>query len=354
MAYEFVLKKQLVLRTTLVPCAHLCRYCCISSKGEHQLAQISVERFLALADRFAQWGKTADYSVVRIMHNSDEITADMVPFLDDQSVGSSAGARSANKSFNIKLPAVRTGGLRMRSDEAIQAWIASWRKTGADLVHASFAGHGEVHDWWNNRTGDYDFLMRIQKMAVEMGLKIGHTFFLMKNTLPGLQAVLDDLDRLNVKPDHRYPIPVAYLGRACSNAAERERLTEEDRDNFAHLDIAMELGFDRQRWKSEREWLRELKDGKDPSTQEGLCLRINEHNIEQLEATPCEATVEALLRRTAAAYHALPSREELMAEYGDAKSTRVYGDAHELDRLWLDRHIRKCDPPFERGLTHLR
>lgn len=353
MAYEFQLKRQLLLRTTLTPCAHLCRYCCISSKGDHALVPISIERFLALAERFTQWGKTADYSIVPIMHNSDEITAEMVPLLDGSSAQPSGSTQAEPDPLKLRKQWLRTGGLRMRSDAEIQRWIEQWRKTGGAVVHGSFAGYRETHDWWNNREGDYDFLMRIQKVAVELGIEVGQTFFLMKNTLPDLRAVLDDIERLNARHRHRFLIPVGYLGRARSNAAQRERVTEEDLDQFARLDIASETGFERERWKSEREWITAFRSNGHTLQEQGLCLRVNEQNVGKIESTPCDEIVDELLRRTTAAYAALPSHRQLMDAYGDSNSTRIYAWDHEVERLWLDRHIRRHDPQFERGLTHL-
>jgi len=193
--------------------------------------------------------------------------------------------------------------------------------------------------------------MRIQRNAVEMGFQIGHTIFLMKNTLPSLNELLDDLARLPAKPLNQWAFPSAYLGRARSTSAESKRITEEDRDDLFRND-AFTQTYEIGEWKSERERIQELatKDAGVPS--HCLNLYVDEVKIDYLESASCEEIMNNLQSRVEAAYQALPSRAELMSRYGDKNGKKIYGMQLELESLWLDRCLRGRDISFERRLTH--
>jgi hypothetical protein len=354
MPYEISLKNELCLRADLVPCAHFCRYCCISSKPENRQARITLSRFYALMDRFEEWGRVSGFSVYDVVHNSDDITDEVAAFLDE-TIGppGTVHARPLTPvDARLRMDTVRTGGIRFRSDDEIREWLSRWSDTGSTIVHGSFAGHRESHNWWNNRQGDYDFLLRIQRIAVEMGFQISHTVFLTKKALHTLDALLDDLARLSAKPVNQWAFPPAYLGRARSTAAESHRITEDDRDHLLQ-NSALTGTYEIDKWKSEREQIHELKRQEGGIPSHGLNLYVDEGNIEYLESAPCEKIVRDLRSRVEAAYQSIPSSAELMTRYGDSNGMRIYGMQLELDSLWLDRCLRERDIPFERKLTHL-
>jgi hypothetical protein len=106
--------------------------------------------------------------------------------------------------------------------------------------------------------------------------------------------------------------------------------------------------------ESERELVQEFnKEGMTPPSQ-GLYLRVDERNIDSLEARSCGQTGTDLKARLNAAYETIPSRGQLTARYGDSHGKKIYRGHDEVERLWLDRCLRECDISFERGLTHLR
>ncbi len=305
-------------------------------------------------DRFEEWGKTSGFSVYDVVHNSDDITDEVAAFLDE-TIGPAGTVHSkpvTPKDARLRMDTVRTGGVRFRSDEGIREWLSRWRDAGSTIVHGSFAGYREAHDWWNNRQGDYDFLMRIQQIAVEMGFQISHTIFLTKNALPSLNKLIDDLGRLSAKPVNQWAFPPAYLGRARSPSAEGLRITEQDREALLQNQALIQT-YEIEEWKSEREQLQELmtKDAGIPS--HCLNLYVDERNIEHLESASCEEIVSDLHSRVETAYRALPSRAELMSRYGDPNGIRIYGMELDLDSLWLDRCLREREISFERKLTHL-
>lgn len=355
MPYEISLKNELCLRADLIPCAHFCRYCCISSKAENHQTRITLSRFYALMDRFEEWGKVSGFAVHDVVHNSDDITEEVAAFLD-QTIGPAGTVHDkpiTPKEARLRMGIVRTGGVRFRSDNEIREWLSRWRDAGSTIVHGSFAGHRESHDWWNNRQGDYDFLMRIQRVAVEMGFQISHTIFLTKKALLSLDPLLDDLARLPARPVNRWAFPPAYLGRARSTSAESHRITEEDRETLLQ-NSALIGTYEIDEWKSEREQINCLRTHEASIPSHWLNLYVDEANIEYLESAPCEKIVNDLRLRVEAAYQSLPSSAELMESYGDSHGKRIYGMKLDLDSLWLDRRLRERDIRFERRLTHLQ
>jgi hypothetical protein len=69
--------------------------------------------------------------------------------------------------------------------------------------HTSLAGHGEIHDRWNGRAGDFDYQTSILRLAGERGMIRQEKLFLAQNTLPIFDRLLDILDDI--------PLPFALL-----------------------------------------------------------------------------------------------------------------------------------------------
>lgn len=354
MAFEVTLENTLCLRVDLIPCAHFCRYCCISSKGQGNVARLGFQRFHALVDRFEEWARSSGFSICPIVHNCDDITGEVAAFLDETigPPGTSHSKPVTPQDARLRMGTVRTGGIRFRSDDGIREWLSRWRDAGSTIVHGSFAGHREAHDWWNNRPGDYDFLMRIQRIAVAMGFEISHTIFLTRNMLSSLGQLLEDLAGLPAKAVNRWAFPPAYFGRARSGSAQSHRLTEEDRDVLMQ-NTALTGTYEVHSSKSEREWIQKIEKEEADVPSHTLELYVEDGNIDYLESASCEEIIDNLRAKVEATYQALPSSSELRQRYGDRKGSKLYDMQLELDSLWLDRCLRERHIPFDRRLTHM-
>ena len=60
--------------------------------------------------------------------------------------------------FGERIKALPLGGLKMRPDAEMRRWLLARQAAGVELTSASFVGIGDVHDRWNGRRGDYEFL----------------------------------------------------------------------------------------------------------------------------------------------------------------------------------------------------
>jgi hypothetical protein len=151
-----------------------------------------------------------------------------------------------------KFQILNLGGLRIRSGEALIEWLEERRAAGITGFHASLAGHGEIHDRWNGRAGDFDYQMSILRLAGERGMVRQEKLFLTQNTLPIFDRLLDILYGIPGKLTHRSAHPFFYAGLA--SRYEAERLTEDDRDGLPErINRLRPKGFDN--WLSERQWI---------------------------------------------------------------------------------------------------
>ncbi len=129
-----------------------------------------------------------------------------------------------------RFQTLNLGGLRIRSGEALIEWLEDRRASGITGFHASLAGHGEIHDRWNGRAGDFDYQMSILRLAGERGMARHEKLFLTQNTLPVFDRLLDILDGIPGEIRRRTANPFFYAGLATRY--EAERLTEDDRDGL--------------------------------------------------------------------------------------------------------------------------
>ena len=70
------------------------------------------------------------------------------------------------------------GGLRIRTGDALTAWLEEGQAAGIIGFHTSLAGCGDIHDRWNGRAGDFDYQTSILKMAGERGMVRQEKLFL--------------------------------------------------------------------------------------------------------------------------------------------------------------------------------
>ncbi|ACK52361.1 hypothetical protein Msil_3472 [Methylocella silvestris BL2] len=326
-------------------CAHSCKYCLM---GDKKLSSISNERFSTFVLRFLEWGdkrKRSDFAVEYSLNYSDEYDRATLEML-----------RGLNERFPSKYPlgGITLGGLRQRSEADMRAWLIERQSFGCRTAHASLAGVGALHDHWNGREGNFDFLLMTLRLAGELGMALGARLFVARSTLSSLEALNEKLDCLpRHEGDWRYAQPFFYLGWGAR--FEDERLDEELRDALPDwLDPLIERGAASGVWRSEREWIMHLRDTPAQPAKLSLDLILTDDNIDRLESMSCGEIVAEYETRTRAAYAALPSLHELCDRYADRDGRLVYELERCVELKWLDRHLAEHPTHFERQLTHLQ
>ncbi|HEU0218500.1 MAG TPA: radical SAM protein [Stellaceae bacterium] len=167
------------------PCAHICRYCLISESRKRSALRFA--RFEALVHRFHDW---------REVERPDlEIGVFVGPSLD-YDIETLKGVARLRERRGGKFQTLNLGGLRIRRGSELVAWLEERRAAGITGLHTSLAGHGETHDRWNGRAGDFAYQTTMLRLAGERGMARQEKLFLTRNTLPLFERLLDILDAI--------------------------------------------------------------------------------------------------------------------------------------------------------------
>jgi hypothetical protein len=308
-------------------CAHSCRYCLIEGKKHTNLP---FSRFAGVVERFAAWKNDRSGSPLSILAGyGDSYELEVEPlknlFVLLKKIGTHEEAQDG-----IKL-----GGLKWRTEADMREWLRQRRdEAGLKIVHASLAGYGSVHDGWNGRKGDFEFLLQTMKSAAELGLEVRQRLFVVNSTLPLFERLLAALDSLPGQP-YRYLSTFVHHGLATRY--EEERITEATRDRLPSF-ITSIAQRDGDSWLSEREWLSEKRDELAAERPERLFLdlELTEANIASWEEMPCDEIVDLLAKQARRSLQ--PSRAELYDRYADHANQRVYASLGELIHKWRGLH----------------
>lgn len=331
----------LSIYVNVAACAHNCRYC---STGKKKVSDLPLDRLTGLIERFGIWRErkaSANFAIDIGIGHAPNYDIELLIEIERlrKAVGNSGGG----------LRTIHLGGLQKKSELELYRWLKERRdRAGVEEVHASLAGSGSVHDYWNRRDGDFDYLMLAMRTAADLGLRIRQRLFVIRSTLPYLDALIEKLDTIPGGADRYYNL-FYYKGLAAE--LEDERITEEQRQQlppYIHRDDP-----NSRNWRSERKWIAILDDTREPLRNIFLKLPVTSSNIDELEATSCTSIVDTLVARTERAYSSIPARAELLRCHGNRESALVYKDAEDMENKWLDLYQKGRNVRFERHLTHL-
>jgi hypothetical protein len=327
------------IHTKTSRCAHACRYCLMGRKSNDG---VSTARHIALVDRFIDWRKRnqPSFQIGQAVNYASNIGA------EDQGQLMQLHKRMGWQSLTMR---VHLGGLPIWPDDDISEWFRVRKALGVETVHGSLAGHGRVHDYWNNRKGDFEYLLKLFCLAARQGLGLRQRLFAIKSTLSILGETVALLDQAG-KPVERYLMPFFYRGTALRH--ERERISKRDLDALApSVQDLMDLND--HRWRSEADWVAAFRNSPRDIEPVTLRLELTAQNIEAIEKSSCDEILERLTQQTRAAYDLVPSHEKLLKSWSDDANLHIYPYSHDVERLWLDRYLRDNPTKFERHLTHL-
>ncbi len=331
--------KALTIEANVSPCAHICRYCSIGDRGP----KFSLDRWFAFVERFMDWANERG-------HDDFHIGTGFFPSFNFN-IETYAALRNWFKDrLGINLGCIPLGGLKMRDEEDMRRWLIERQAVGLEGIAASFVGVGAVHDRWNGRLGDFDYLMRTLRTAAELGLSRIETLYLTKSSLPLMDELIEKLDALPTPPQNknRQVRPFYYIGHATHH--EGESITEQDRENLPRF-VTDCLPRE---WvlRSEREWIDVLRNEEEAPHNLALHLELNAENIDCLEAMSCDEIFTDLETRAFASVARFPSLRELSETYADHNGTKIYMFAADLERLWLNRFLDANPIELDRQLLH--
>jgi hypothetical protein len=304
---------------------------------------VSTARHIAVVDRFIEWKKgqgLANFQIGQAVNYAANISA------DDQGQLMRLHKRLGWPQLTMR---VHLGGLPIWSDAEVTEWFRVRKSKGVETVHGSLAGHGRVHDYWNNRKGDFDYLLKLFRLAAAQGLGLRQRLFAIKSTLSMLGDTVALLDQAG-EPVERYLMPFFYRGTALRH--ERERISKRDLDVLAPS-VRDLMDLDDPRWRSEADWVAAVRNASSDVEPVSVQLELTDRNIDAIESSSCDEILERLTLQTQKAYDAIPSREELLERWSDDANVHIYPYRQDVERLWLDRYLRDNPTKFERHITHL-
>lgn len=307
-------------------CAHSCRYCLVEGKG---YTKLPFSRFAAVVERFNEWRRDWGGRFAILAGYGDSYETDLKTLKNLFDLLTRIGIQDTARN-GIKL-----GGLKWRDEDEIRTWLRQRRdEAGLKIVHGSLAGYGSVHDGWNGRKGDFEFLLQTMKSAANLGLEIRQRLFVVNSTLPLFEQLLRTLDRIPSDP-YRYLSTFVYHGLGTRH--EDERITEMTRDHLPKF-ISSIPKRDGDLWLSEREWIAEREDEITEQKPERLFLdlKLTETNIASFESLSCDEIIDILAKR--AQQSLWPSRAELCDLYADHSNRRIYASLEELTHKWRSLH----------------
>jgi hypothetical protein len=309
------------------PCAHICRYCLISESRKR--SPLPFSRFEQLVHRFYDWKQSQQ-------RDDLEIGVFVGPSFD-YDIETLKGVARLRERRGGKFQILNLGGLRIRGGDELVAWLEERRAAGIVGFHASLAGHGEIHDRWNGRAGDFDYQTSILRLAGERGMIRQEKLFLAQNTLTIFDRLLDFLDGVPGEIRSRTASPFFYAGLATRY--ETQRLTEDDRDRLPeHINRLRPKRFNN--WLSEREWIPIILETADRPRKLLLKLDVDEANIDYLENTSCQEIFTERERQYQESYRSIPVLDELCSRYGDSTNRKIYMMSRDVEGRWLDLHER--------------
>jgi hypothetical protein len=300
-------------------CAHLCRYCSI---GKMDGKAPEFGRYAKLVTRLYDWAKAnrSNYSVgTALIDRNDE------PNLDDEK------AELCIRLGGATATTVTTGGLKRRNPDQISELLNYWKGRGIEVIHSSFGGLKETHDYYNRRVGDFEQLIEFQKQAANIEMEIGQSIFVTTKTWRSLDSMEDILNKFG-RPKHRHIYPIGYVGLARD--LEDQRIDEDIRDVL--ISKRQNSLLRPSSWLSEREWIGRLRDGvwigRTP-----LVFDINVENIDSLELMSDEMIVCNIESKGRNAFMKLPDLDCLINEVADPSGRKVYTSVNDVLAMWIDR-----------------
>jgi len=322
-------------------CAYHCRYCQLTTIKLSK--NITMDRFTAIVNRFIEYKHLNQLQDFRVdFWNGYTYDSSLIDFQKELNLHKKVG--------DWELKILLLGGLLHMEDIILHQWFTERKHIGSEFVAATYLGCKDQHDYWNNKKGNFEFLIKAQKIASNVGLDNVQRLLLTRSSLNHMEELLDTLDSLEIPIKERSAYPFFYSGLA--RRYEDERVTLSLLENQSKR-IQTIYRNDKEKWKSEQEWIEYAHTVSSQSEERSVNLIITDENIDRIESMSCEAILDDLTHRTKRAYAMVPSQEELAEKYADNTSEKIYMFLWDMECLWLDRYLKEHPlQNFERALTH--
>lgn len=285
-----------------VPCENRCRYCLLSYNG--QVSGADYKRSETFAQKFYDWLRCNRPELSFLfgfgcsMEHPDLL--DAIRFC--RSIGSATGEF------------LQLDGMRMRSDRELHTLLLSLKEAGIRLINLTFYGTETYHDRFAARCGDFDLMLRTLQQANAIGLDVSVDIPLTHENAHQADALLEQL------ANYRTVRLSCFIPHSEGRGAllEPVRFSLED---YEALSSDAKLLLNRGRFRTPGEWL----ENPPPEPEKRvLTLTLTRDNIDRFEQTDFQEIIAELEALDDAYYEAIPSFVQLLHQYADRQSTKLY------------------------------
>lgn len=288
-----------------VPCENRCRYCLLSWDGK--LRGVDYERSRAYAERFCNWlkAKRPDMNFAFYYGYSMEHPQllDTIDFA--RKIGSPGG------SF------LQFDGMKFRADEEVRELLTSIQTHGIELIDLTFYGTREYHDRFAARKGDFDYMIRILKIANQVGLPVNVGIALNHENADQGEPLLEELKKH--KLNHIFCFVPHAEGRGETLNPVRFRQSDYDA-----LPQSVKEHFNSRKFRTEGQWVREGVFSQ--PERRALGISLTPQNVDFFENMDFADTISYLERLDDTYYAAIPTLSELANLYGDPAGECFYSE----------------------------
>ena len=285
-----------------VPCENRCRYCLLSYDGN--VNGVDYKRSEKYAKRFFDWLREnrPDLSFLfgfgYSMEHPDLLSA--VDFC--RSIGSATGEF------------LQFDGMKFRTDEELELFLRQLKEHSIKLIDLTFYGTEAYHDRFAARNGDYRLMIRTLEMANQIDLDVTVSIPVTHENSHQIDALIVELNQYRTR---RIACFIPH-GEGRGRLLEPVRFSVED---YNQLSDDIRGRINRDRYKPEREWLR---DGFPATEKRALAVTLTPENIDLFEGLSFDETIAYLEKLDEDYYNAIPTAEELANCYGDPNGDRYY------------------------------
>jgi len=302
-----------------VPCENRCRYCLLSWDGK--LRGVDYDRSERYARRFYDWLRENRPELGFVFYYGYSMDHPKLPETIDffREIGSPTGKF------------LQFDGMKFRTDQEIRELLTELKNHGIQLIDLTFYGTREYHDRFAARQGDFDYMLRILQIANEVGLDVNTGIALNHENAHQAGTLLEQLRRYRL--NHVFAFVPHGEGRGESLDPVRFRKSDYD-----ILPESVKEVFNRRRFRSEAEWIR---DGNFSAPEKRiLTLGLTPENVDFFEKLDFGEAIAYLEKLDDDYYDAVPSLPELAARYGNPQEDRFYSE-RDLYLKYQHRYIRE-------------
>ena len=302
-----------------IPCANRCRYCLLSYCGTP--TGVEMKRSMEYADKFYHWLKDhrPDLSFLfgfgYSMDHPDILN--IIKFC--QRIGSVTGEF------------LQFDGMEFRSETQLITLLSELKQSGIKLIDLTFYGTEVYHDQFAARQGDYRLMMDTLRIANQVELDVAISIPLNHENFTQIDALLQELEQYRTTRISCFVPHSEGRGRLLNKV----RLTIQD---YNQLSDQIKMRFNRTRFKTEGEWIRETNIPL--PTQRVLTLNLTPDNIEIFETKGFAETIKYLERLDDDYYQKIPSFPELIKRYGNPSGNFLYS-SRDLYLCYQHRYIQE-------------